>query len=144
MNNKQLEKIRKGDYLLLPHYMKWVGIVPIVLGVILFFTQHEYDFLSEEVLVGWSANLILLGLMLIILSKDSFPDERLLQLRHKAMAYAFMNGMLVVVLVPLINFTSSSLLQWKLVPYFTDFGLLSVFIFQVMYLINYWRFKQEL
>lgn len=144
MNNKQLEKIRKGDYLLLPHYMKWIGIVPLVLGVILFFTQDVYDFLSEEVLVGWSANLVLLGFMLIILSKDKFPDERLLQLRHKAMAYAFMNGMLIVVLVPFINFISSSLLQWKLVSYFTDFGLLSVFIFQVMYLLNYWRFKQEL
>ena len=144
MNDKQLEKVRKGDFLLLPHYMKWVGIIPVLLGVTLFFTQGYQSIFEGEVLVGIRGNLVLLGFLLIILSKEKFPDERLLNIRHKAMAFAFMHGMTLVIVLPFLNYCAASLLNVKMVTYFMDFGVFSVFIFQMVYLINYWRFKRDL
>ncbi|WP_405369209.1 hypothetical protein [Nonlabens sp. Asnod2-A12] len=144
MNDKQLDKVRKGDFLLLPHYMKWVAILPILCGIVLFFLKEYQQFLSEEVATGMAGHLILLGFLFIIISRDKFPDERLLNLRHKAMAYAFMYGMILVIVTPFLNFLLSSLFRSGSQLDFMDYGMLSIFLFQIMYLINYWRFKQEL
>lgn len=144
MNDKQLEKVRKGNFLLLPHYMKWVSIFPVLLGIVLFFTNDKTGILDNEIVASVAGHLVLLGFLILILCKDKYPEERLLNLRHKAMAYAFMQGMLVVILIPLINFFFSSLLMLELVTYFDGFGVIGVFFFQIVYLINYWRFKQEL
>jgi len=144
MNDKQLEKVRKGDFLLLPHYMKWVGIIPVLIGVMLFFTQDYQSMFKGKVLVGISVNLVLIGFLLIILRKGKFPDEHLLHIRHKAMAYAFMHGLTLVIVVPFLSYFAASLLNVEMDTYFMDFGIFSIFIFQIVYLINYWRFKQDL
>ena len=144
MNNKQLEKIRKGDYLLLPHYMKWVSIMIIVLGILLFFGKEQQEILDHDLASEIAFHVILLGLLFIILSKDRFPDERLLNLRHKAMAYAFMNGMIIVIIVPLFNFLLSSILHQDFTSSFLSLGSVAIIIFQFLYLLNYWRYKREL
>ena len=144
MNDKQLDKVRQGDFLLLPHFMRWIAILPISAGVILFFTNDLTSFLDKEITGSVAGHLVLLGFLIFIISKDKYPDERLLNLRHKAMAYAFMHGMIFVIVVPLINFSFSSLLKLELVSNFYDFGGIGIFFFQIVYLINYWRFKQEL
>ncbi|MEO9954543.1 hypothetical protein [Nonlabens sp.] len=144
MNDKQLNKVRKGDFLLLPHYMKWAAIYPVLCGVVLFFFKEHQQFLNEEVATGMAGHLILLGFLLIIISRDKFPDERLLILRHKAMAYAFIHGMILVIVTPFLTFLLGSLFRSGTQLDFTDYGMLSIFLFQIMYLINYWRFKQEL
>ncbi|WP_146250750.1 hypothetical protein [Nonlabens dokdonensis] len=124
--------------------MKWFSILPVLVGVVLFFTNDKTGILNDKIVAAVTGHLVLLGFLILILSKDKYPDERLLNLRHKAMAYAFMQGMLVVILIPLINFFFSSLLKVGLVTYFDGFGAIGVFFFQIVYLINYWRFKQEL
>jgi hypothetical protein len=144
MNDKQLEKVRKGDFLLLPHYMKWAGIILVLIGVTLFFTQDYQSLFNGVVLVSVSGNLVLLGFLLIILSNEKLPYERLLNIRHKAMAYAFMHGMTLVIVLPFLNYFAASLLNVEMVSYFMDFVIFSVFTFQTVYLINYWRFKRDL
>ncbi|WP_298955866.1 hypothetical protein [uncultured Nonlabens sp.] len=144
MKDKQLEKVRKGDFLLLPHYMKWVAILPVLCGIVLFFLKEYQQFLNDDVATSMAGHLILLGFLLIMLSRDKFPDERLLNLRHKAMAYAFIHGMILVIVTPFLTYLLSSLFRSGTELYFMDYGVFSIFIFQIMYLINYWRFKQDL
>jgi hypothetical protein len=144
MNARQLEKVKKGDFFLLPYYSKWVGIIPILLGAILFFTKGLQNIVNPHIAVDVCGHLILLGYLLVILSKEKVDNHFYLPLRHKAMAYSINLTMILVITLPFFNFISSSLLQWEWVSYFTNFGVFSIFIFQIIYLMTYWRFKQEL
>lgn len=144
MSARQLEKVKKGDFFLIPYYAKWLGIIPILCGAILFFTKELQVILDPDIAVDVSGHLVLLGLLLVVLSKEKVDNGFYLPLRHKAMAYSIILTMILVIGLPFFNFITSSLLQWQLVSYFTNFGVFSIFIFQIIYLMTYWRFKQEL
>jgi hypothetical protein len=104
-------KFTKSNYSanLLPTYFKVVGILVIALTlpsaafIRPYIEPHHYQ-LAKAV----TFNMIILGLFLIAWSRDKIEDEMSIHLRFQAMGGAFLFGVMICIINPLVAFLSSS------------------------------------
>jgi hypothetical protein len=100
-------KILKTKPLFLPVYIKWVGVIIILLalihGVLMKALNVEMQPDQKELFRIFTMNAFILGLLFIALSRDRFEDERIISVRVKALAWAFIWAVIYVIVSPFID-----------------------------------------
>ncbi len=100
---KSIEKFIKYQ---LPNRFKAIGlgifIVSLLFTLALPFTleNYEHNNLTDKAV----KSVLLLGLLVISISKEKVEDELIITLRMKSYSYAFIGGVLYVMIMPYINF----------------------------------------
>jgi hypothetical protein len=134
-----------GVFPLLNFQFKWIGFsiaFAALIGLILVKTStiEQVEFFKEL-----SLQVILIGLFLIVLSKEKREDERIRKLRYRAFAFAFVLGTVVLLLAPfaaiLLDAISGRLpLEWE-----QDQGFFFIMSSYLFYFIMYFQiFKRQL
>lgn len=103
----------QNQFRLLPRYFKQIGAGLITFTVLLFIPgalflnspdpSEDYKQLTQII----SLDIIIAGLLLYCLAEDKVEDELILLLRIQAIAFAFIFGVLNVMIQPIINFLFS-------------------------------------
>ena len=104
MENKK----KKLDLVLFPGYFKVLGVALVLLAFVVPITikllHIEVGLDQKEFFREIVFSAINLGLFFFALSGNKIEDERTLGIRMKAMAFAFLWGVLYVVVWPLVNY----------------------------------------
>ncbi len=100
---KSIEKFIKYQ---LPNKFKAIGlgifIVSLLFTLALPFTLENYE--HNNLFDKAVKSLLLLGLLVISISKEKVEDELIITLRMKSYSYAFIGGVLYVMIMPYVNF----------------------------------------
>lgn len=103
------EKKRKpgGEAGLLPFYWKKIGFAVMVLAfvpaVIVKALHFDITQVNKELFRLLTMNAFILGLLLIAWAKDRVEDEMTIAIRLKAMGWAFVWAVLLVIIKPLVD-----------------------------------------
>lgn len=85
----------------------------------------------------------LLGLLIVVISKEKIEDELVENLRGKAFSFAFIIGVVYVLVQPLINYVAFLLLKPEKAN-FEDLGDFQILWFLlVVYLMTFWFLKKR-
>ena len=99
MENKRSKK----EIVLLPRYFKVIGLVVIILAIVPMVVIKSLSIkmvqVQKELLKQFTANAIILGLLFIAWSKDKLEDEMTFPIRLKAMAFAFISAVCILVII---------------------------------------------
>ncbi len=94
----------------IPNYFKKIGLAVMVLAFLLGvlaktgtieMAQHPKDLFKL-----FTKNSFLLGLLLIALAKDKVEDEMISAIKLRTMAFAFVFGVLIVIIRPIVDLIS--------------------------------------
>jgi len=90
---------------LLPHSFKMIGGILAALGIAaaVFFKYYPPASVPRESLKIILLNIMILGLLLSAIARDKVEDEMSLYLRAQAMVFAFLWGVIRVVVAPFID-----------------------------------------
>ncbi len=97
---------------LLPHYFKWIGIGVIFLGFIMGIDDFimgfigasvepmgTYERMLPEIFARFSDYPLLLGLLLVVLSKSKTEDELALKLRYESAFIVLVTSILLLIII---------------------------------------------
>jgi hypothetical protein len=136
MENKRSKK----EIVLLPRYFKVIGLVVIILAIVPMVVIKSLSIkmvqVQKELLKQFTANAIILGLLFIAWSKDKLEDEMTFPIRLKAMAFAFISAVCILVISPFVD------LLFK-VPIENETGHSVVIKMLLFYLIWYYFQKRN-
>lgn len=120
----------------LPHVYKNIGIGLMVLS---FMTLTILKFIENEaVWVGPALkHAMLIGLLIISLSREKIEDELIEILRSKSYALAFIIGVLYTLLQPLANYVVDLFLGSKDGP--TEIGYVQVLLFMLLIQVGFFE-----
>jgi hypothetical protein len=104
---KSLEKMKRYQ---LPNRFKKIGIVIIVISLVAFFVNK---FSIENIDVKLTAKYgILVGLLIVSISKEKIEDELITSLRMQSYTFAFIAGVIITLLTnPLFNYIANFISQ---------------------------------
>jgi hypothetical protein len=113
MRTKQIlacEAKRLQNFKFLPYVFKKVGVGLMILSIIgiIFFTEVYGDM---PVVKTIGRHLILLGMLLISISREKLEDEYIIQLRAQSYTWAFIFGVLYAIVQPYINFSVKTIFK---------------------------------
>lgn len=121
---------------LLPNYFKKIGLVIIVVSLIhlvLVKTMHlNLSAVNKEIVRVVTLNAFILGLLLLAWSRDKVEDEMTIGIRLKAMGWAFIWAVLVVIIKPVIDLIFGDPIFEMKAP---QLVLSMLFVFVLMYYI---------
>lgn len=96
----QFDKLKKYQ---LPNLYKRIGWGIVILSAILLISKKV--FLSDLSIASQIAkNLALLGLLIVIISKEKIEDELIGMIRGKAFSFAFIAGVVYTLVMPLTDY----------------------------------------
>ncbi|MEO0526648.1 MAG: hypothetical protein AAFZ89_05445 [Bacteroidota bacterium] len=102
-NNSDVKKLERWSRFQLPTYFKRVGYIVSLLGVALLITKAFFD--VPDWVKPVLSNMLILGLLIISLSKESIEDEFIVSLRSQSYRLAFVFGVAYAVFVlPFLNY----------------------------------------
>ena len=121
---READSLNRWTYL--PYSFKLTGLGLFGLSFIAWFfleAHTEWRLLAES--------LVLVGLLLIAVSRGREEDEYTLQLRARAFTYAFVVGVVYSVIQPLVNWGVGSAIgqggaEWQVIPTFVVLWLMLV------------------
>ncbi len=96
---KNLEKLRRIQ---LPNWFKKIGVVLVIMAfAMLVINKLVFD---SELLRSSLKHSILVGLLVISLSREKIEDERIVNLRMRSFMFAFLIGVLFALLTPILAY----------------------------------------
>jgi len=103
---------------LLPSSFKWIGILIAVLAIVAMLLVRYSGVEQMEFYKDMAKHVILIGLFLIVLTREKEEDERIVQLRYRAFAFSFVLMTITLLLIPFIIILFDSLmgnfpLEWE-------------------------------
>lgn len=104
---KSLEKMKKYQ---LPNWFKKIGIGIILISIVAFFVNK---FSIEDIDIKLISKYgILVGLLLISISKENIEDELITSLRMQSYTFSFIAGVIITLLTnPIFNFIANFISQ---------------------------------
>lgn len=92
---------------LLPSKFKFIGIA-LILGVIIFAILYKFVLATNTTATSGSfkifmTNGIILGLLMLVCSRDKEEDEMTIAIRLQAMSWSFLWGALYIIIMPFID-----------------------------------------
>lgn len=125
----------------IPTYFKKIGLTIMVLallpGLVVKIWDIELAQHSKELIRVLTKNAFILGVLLIALAKDKIEDEMIGALKLRTMAFAFVFGVLIVIITPLVDLISNDSISEMS-------GHRVVLSMLVVYLITYYLGKRKL
>ena len=139
-NTGVLKKIQNYQYLL-PNSYKKIGLVILLLSIIALITR-KYLFENVELIREIGRKGMLVGLLIITLSREKIEDELITKLRGQAFAVAFIAGVIYALIQPLVNYLVAMIIRPEKAIY-TDLGdFIVLWFMMVMYLAFFYMFKR--
>ncbi|SRX73645.1 hypothetical protein [Aequorivita antarctica] len=126
----------------LPNYWKKIGwgILVVSLALILStkFIDGDFDLLKSIL-----KKAMLIGLLIVTISREKIEDEFIENLRSKSFSLAFIFGVIYVLAQPVVNYIVSLILQSEKANY-EDLGDFQILWFLlVVYLTAFWSLKRR-
>jgi len=120
----------------LPNSYKKIGFV---IAVLSFMVMIVFKFMNDEPL--WTKQILkqamIIGLLIISLSKESIEDELIESLRSKSYALAFIIGVGYTMLQPLANYIVDLILGKQDSP--TEIGYVQVILFMLLIQVGFFE-----
>lgn len=134
-----------GAFPLISYKFKWVGFLIAIIAVAVLLSIKIFDVLPADFYKQLFMHILLIGLFIVVISKDKNEDERIDKLRYRAFAFAFVLGVAMILLMPLAalfldTLTSRLPLEWEQDQ--SIFFVMSSFLFY--YLMYFQLFKRQL
>lgn len=133
-------KLRKIDFL--PNSFKPIGgiilAISILLGIITTAGGYATPFLKTTVFNG-----VIIGMLLISVSKDKEEDEYTIQLKARSYALAFVCGILYAIIQPYINFYVAKVVTSNEVEFNTMGSLIVVWFMLFVQIGFYYTMKMS-
>lgn len=132
-----------GSSPLLPYQYRWVGLGICLIAIVglLFISMQEIE--PSSFYKDLSMHTVLIGLFLLVISRDKNEDERTKQLRYRAFAFSFVLGTVMLLILPFIVILKNSIigkaLEWEFQSFFF---IMSSYLFY--YLMYFQIFKRQL
>lgn len=126
----------------LPNSWKKIGwgMLFLSLGLILFNRYLDVNQLMFESILK---NIMLVGLLIVTVSKERIEDELVESLRAKAFSFAFIMGVTWVLVQPLINYLFFLLIKPEQANYQDLGGFQILWLLLVIYLTAFWFLKRR-
>lgn len=146
MKSKQIldcehNRLNKISNFRLPYSFKKIGIIVFILSFIALMSKI---FISEnsEIITEISKKGLLIGMLLISISRDKIEDELTVKLRAQSYAIAFIVGVMYALVMPYVEFGVSNIVHSG-GEKFKDLGDFQVLIFMLMIqLMFYYTLKK--
>ena len=139
--NRRFEKFKNFG---LPHTFKKYGIALVVISILFLFARKLFDIDVTIPLKFILKRVVLVGLLMIAISKEKVEDEMIRTIRGQAFSMAFIAGVIYTLVQPLINYVVSLFVEKDNEP-LTDVGDFQVLWFLLtMYLLFFYMIKKRL
>lgn len=127
---KKLEKLKKYK---LPNSFKRIGWGVVIISVVVLLTRKF--FLPDQVDLGLIAkNGMLLGLLIVIISKEKIEDELIGMIRGHAFSFAFIAGVVYALVMPITDYVVDLVIDSKEASYSELGDFIILWFMMVMYL----------
>jgi hypothetical protein len=108
MNLKKIQECERNQFDKLKKYQlsnkfKRIGWLIVILSFILLLSKR-FLFTEQEILGQIAKNVALLGLLIVIISKEKIEDELIGVIRGKAFSFAFVAGVVYTLVMPVTDF----------------------------------------
>ncbi|PTX61663.1 hypothetical protein C8N46_104307 [Kordia periserrulae] len=113
----------------LPNSYKKLGIILVALSILFLITRKIFDIEISETIRFILKRVVLVGLLIIAISKEKVEDEMIQSMRGRAFTMAFIFGVIFSLAQPLFNYIASFIVEKE------DDGLTDVGDFQVLWLL---------
>ncbi len=126
----------------LPNYWKKIGwaLLSLSFALIILTKFLDGDF---SVIISILKKITLLGLLIVVISKEKIEDELMENLRGKAFSFSFIIGVVYVLVQPLINYLVFVILKPQKAR-FEDLGDFQILWFLlIVYLTAFWFLKRR-
>jgi len=134
-------KLTSLGSLQLPNRFKKVGVGIAIISMALVITQGITGIFPEWVRFLLN-NLLMLGMLMVSLSKDKIEDEFVVTLRSKSYRVAFIFGIgYTIIFLPLVNFLADLIQGSAFTPLQTDYFDV-LFLMLLMQLFSFKRLKR--
>lgn len=126
----------------LPNYWKKIGWVLLIISLVLVLAIKFMDG-NFDVLKSILEKAMLIGLLIITISREKIEDEFIQALRSKSFSFAFIVGVIFVLIQPLVNYIVLLLFKpEKLI--FQDLGdFMILWFLLIVYLTTFWSLKRR-
>ncbi|WP_051285126.1 hypothetical protein [Aequorivita capsosiphonis] len=126
----------------LPNTWKRIGWAIFIVSLVLILLNRFID-INHIVFKSILKNTMLVGLLIVIISKEKIEDELVENLRSKAFSFAFIMGVAWVLVQPLLNYLVSFLIKPQDANY-QDLGDFQILWFLlIIYLTIFWFLKKR-
>lgn len=128
----------------LPHTYRKIGVILVIISLLMMISSKiiTYDF-DTTTLKFLSKRIILIGLLIIAISKEKVEDEMIRTIRGQAFSMAFVAGVVYTLIQPLLNYIVALFVEKDKEP-FTDVGDFQVLWFLLtMYLLFFYMIKKR-
>lgn len=126
----QLEKLKKYQ---LPHFYKKIGISITLLAFVVLLAR-KFAFPDIDYVQQLAKNGMLVGLLIIIISKEKIEDELIRKLRGQAFSFAFIAGVIYTLVMPLTDFVVDLFISSNEASYKEIGDFMVLWFMMVMYL----------
>jgi len=134
-------KLTSLGSLQLPNHFKKVGVGIAIISLALVITQGITGIFPEWVRFLLN-NLLMLGMLMVSLSKDKIEDEFVVTLRSKSYQVAFIFGIgYTIIFLPLVNFLADLIQGSAFTPLQTDYFDV-LFLMLLVQLFSFKRLKR--
>ena len=128
----------------LPHTYRKIGVILVIISLLMMisskFVTYDFDTTSLKFL---SKRIILVGLLVIAISKEKVEDEMIRTIRGQAFSMAFVAGVVYTLAQPLINYIVALFIEKDKEP-LSDVGDFQVLWFLLtMYLLFFYMIKRR-
>lgn len=107
----EINNLKKLNKFQLPHYYKKIGIWLFVVSFIaLFINAFSLNDIEIRAIIKYS---MLIGLLLISISKEKIEDELVIKLRMQSYTFAFIMGVISALLLPFVDYIFDYFLKTK-------------------------------
>lgn len=98
------EKYKQSELRLLPRYFNKIGIgIFLIIGLIIALTLVDILKIDPDILLTITKSGILVGLLILAMTKIKTEDELTLRIRLKSLGFAFIFGVGYTIIEPFIN-----------------------------------------
>ena len=135
---KKLEKLKRYQ---LPHTYKKIGWGLIFVSLLVLILKKFY--LTDQMEIGQIAkNGMLVGMLVIIISKEKIEDELIGMIRGQAFSFAFIAGVVYALVMPLTDYIVDLVFKTKEASYSELGDFIILWFMMVMYLAFFTLLKR--
>ena len=113
----------------LPNSYKKIGISLVAVCILFLISRKLFDLEISETIRFISKRVVLVGLLIVVISKEKVEDEMIQSLRGRAFTMAFIFGVIFTLIQPLFNYIASFIVEKD------KEGLTDVGDFQILWLL---------
>ena len=138
--NRRFNKLKNIG---LPHSFKKIGIILIALCITLLLVRKLFAFEVSETIKFITKRVVLVGLLIVAISREKVEDEMIKTIRGQAFSMAFIAGVVYTLIQPLFNYIASYIVEKDNEP-LGDLGDFQVLWFLLtMYLLFFYMIKRR-